>query len=339
QDWFSAARWEAAFEALGTSVDAELARPVGEATEAPWAHIDTGLTPAFRARELARATAAAATPDCRAEGCEACGLEEECGTRADAGPYRLPLGGGAGPIPVAGEPPDQRLPICQAIVTFAKEEAARYLAHLDISRALQRALRRAGLPVAYSQGYHQRPRMTIARPLPLGVTGDGEPCAIDLYARCSSLEFARALNPQLPPGLALREVQVLDRVAKSPFAHLAVAEYVVEVGGVSARLLEEALADVLAVDSLEVRREAKRGERTVDIRSGVLAARVSPEPPSLHLELACTDEYMVKPDEVVGAVNRALADRGAAPASLVRVHRERLTGPRPRASQFGAGKR
>jgi radical SAM-linked protein len=331
QDWFSVARWEAALAVVGTALDEELARPVGDLEQAPWAHIDTGLTAEFRARELAKARAVASTPDCRDAGCDICGLEGACEVAADATAYRLPHGEDAPPTPEAPEPPDQRLPVCQAIVTFAKEEPARFLAHLDISRALQRALRRAGLPVAYSQGYHQRPRMTIARPLPLGVTGDGELCAIDLYARCSSLDFARALNSQLPRGLALREVQVLERVTKSPFARVSVAEYAVELESVPADALSEAVAALLAAPSLEVRRDAKRGERAVDIRSGILAAGAVEEPPGLHLELACTDEYMVKPDEVVAALNRRLAERGAPPLTVVRVHRERLTGDSRRA--------
>jgi len=337
QDWFSASRWEAAFAAIGTTIDAELARAVGNRSESPWAHIDTGITPEFRARELQKAHAAEVTPDCREGECEACGLQDRCEVAADATPYRLPLrtgrnacppassgGSGQAGMPVLREPPDARPPVCRAMVTFAKEEPARYLAHLDISRALQRALRRAGLPVAYSQGYHQRPRMTIARPLPLGVTGEGELCAIDLHRKCSSLEFARALHPQLPAGLALREVQVLERLSKSPFAHIARAEYTVELEGATGEQLAGALEAVIAAEVVEVPRETKRGERNVDIRPGITAATVLPEPTGLHLELACTDEYMVKPEEVVEVVNRALAERGLAPATVVRVHRDAL---------------
>jgi hypothetical protein len=96
--------------------------------------------------------------------------------------------------------------------------------------------------------------------------------------------------------------------------------------------------EVLAAGSVEVKREAKRGERIVDIRSGLNAARVLREPLGLHLELACTDEYMVKPDEVVEAVNRALARLGAPSAVTLRVHRERLTSDKRSAPRHGPGK-
>jgi radical SAM family uncharacterized protein/radical SAM-linked protein len=329
-EWFSISRWESALAAIGTSTDAELARPIGDLSESPWAHIDTGISLEFRARELRKAYEAAATPDCREGECEVCGLQDRCEVAADGTPYRLPLappppsGDGRTGIPACPEPADVRPPVCRAMVTFAKEEPARYLAHLDITRALQRALRRAGLPVAYGQGYHQRPRMTIARPLPLGVTGEGELCAIDLYRRCSSLEFARALHPQLPLGLALREVQVLDRLSKSPFARVARAEYTVELEGAQPNELAGAVEAVLAASVVEVARETKRGERNVDIRPGITAASVLPQPAGVHLELACTDEYMVKPEEVVEVVNRALAERGLGPAMVVRVHRDAL---------------
>jgi hypothetical protein len=98
----------------------------------------------------------------------------------------------------------------------------------------------------------------------------------------------------------------------------------VELEGAQPNELAGAVEAVLAASVVEVARETKRGERNVDIRPGITAASVLPQPAGVHLELACTDEYMVKPEEVVEVVNRALAERGLGPAMVVRVHRDAL---------------
>jgi radical SAM-linked protein len=59
-------------------------------------------------------------------------------------------------------------------ITFTKEGATRYISHLDLARAVERALNRAGLPVAYSQGFNRRPRLSLAAALPLGYTSEAE---------------------------------------------------------------------------------------------------------------------------------------------------------------------
>lgn len=325
QDWFAASRWAAGFAEIGSSIEAELGSAVGRVTESPWSHIDSGVTSEFREREREKAYAGRVTPDCRQGPCEACGLENCCSVATDPSFFRLPFSSGRLSLP-PDKPVKTRPPVCQAIFTFAKGERARYLGHLDITRALQRALRRANLPLAYTEGFHQRPRMAIARPLPLGATGDNELCAVDLYAACSSLEFARALNRQLPDGLVLREVQVRGRVARSPFGSITRARYTVTIEGPSYQELSDAVAKVLSQTTLPVNRETKRGERRVDIRPGVIDAEVQDAPLALRVELACTDEYMVKPEELVEAINVALAAAGACSAETVHIHRDALVG-------------
>ena len=59
-------------------------------------------------------------------------------------------------------------------MTFTKEGTARYISHLDLARAVERALNRAGLPIAYTQGFNRRPRLSLAAALPLGYTSQAE---------------------------------------------------------------------------------------------------------------------------------------------------------------------
>lgn len=344
QEWFSVARWEAALAKLGTSVDQELSREArggsgrrAGAEDAPWAHIDTGVTRDFLEREAERARAGETTPDCREGPCLACGLQDCCDQASkeeESAPPAL-----AGPVEARPEPGRDTAPAPEwrVLITFSKGEQARFLSHLEVTRALQRAVRRAGLPVAYTRGYNERPRMTIARALPVGVTGDAELCAIDLERQCSPDEAAKSLQAQMPDGLGLASLAVERRVLRSPFKKVSRAVYAVDLVGAEVGELETAVADLLDSSAVTVERTTKTAQRTIDIRRGILAAEVRGQPLGLKLELACSDNDLVKPEEVVEALNRALGTRQVAPADVVRVHRERLLNDQQVASCSAAG--
>ncbi len=85
--------------------------------------------------------------------------------------------------------------------TFAKGEEIKYISHLDLMRLWERALRRAGVPLAYSKGFNPRPRISLAAPLPLGFTGRAELMDVLLTRPTSPLDFARRVRAALPPGL------------------------------------------------------------------------------------------------------------------------------------------
>jgi radical SAM-linked protein len=96
-------------------------------------------------------------------------------------------------------------------IVFAKTEAMRYTSHLDLYRTWERTLRRAGLPMVYSQGYNPRPRIQLAAALPLGFTGQSE--LIDVWLADDALlleEIQDELDRALPPGLSILEVYPVD---------------------------------------------------------------------------------------------------------------------------------
>lgn len=120
--------------------------------------------------------------------------------------------------------PQQRLSI-----TFTRGEELKYITHLDIMRLWQRALRRAGMPIAYSQGFNPHPRISIAAPLAIGVTSEGELMDVFLERKVSPDFFARAISEQLPTGISISEIR--ERWPKLPSlqSQLRFAEYQVEV--------------------------------------------------------------------------------------------------------------
>jgi len=92
-------------------------------------------------------------------------------------------------------------------VTFAKEEEVKYISHLDLMRLWERALRRANVPLAYSLGYNPRPKISIAFPLAVGVTGQEELIDVTLERPLAPRDFASAVARQLPAGISLSKVE------------------------------------------------------------------------------------------------------------------------------------
>ena len=92
-------------------------------------------------------------------------------------------------------------------VTFARGEEVKYITHLDLMRFWERALRRAGIPLAYSEGFSPSPRLALAAPLPVGVTSSGELMDVYLAKRVASQHFVKAVSGQVPPGIAVLGVR------------------------------------------------------------------------------------------------------------------------------------
>jgi radical SAM-linked protein len=144
-------------------------------------------------------------------------------------------------------------------ITFAKEGWLIYSSHLDLMRLWERALRRAAVPLAYSGGYNPRPKLQLARALPLGHVGEEELVDVWLEESVSLEHFAKSLVPVLPEGLIVKRVQEVDPGAPAMQTQVVVTEYrvIVEWDGSP----EEARARVeraLAADELPHERRGKR---------------------------------------------------------------------------------
>lgn len=119
-----------------------------------------------------------------------------------------------------GTSPQQRIRI-----TFAKREAIKYISHLDLNQAWERAFRRARLPLAYSQGFNPRPRFQMAAALPVGVTGQAELLDIWLVDCLGPEEVLDRLRPALPGGLEVLDAVEADLPAPSLQSQMCAADY------------------------------------------------------------------------------------------------------------------
>jgi len=114
-------------------------------------------------------------------------------------------------------------------VTFSRGSDLKYISHLDIMRLWQRALRRAGMPLAYSQGFNPHPRISIAAPLAVGITSEGELMDVFLARRVSLEFFVKVMSKQLPAGIRILGTKELWPGLPSLQSQLRFAEYRVEV--------------------------------------------------------------------------------------------------------------
>lgn len=188
----------------------------------PWDHIDTGIDKQWLKADLQRAIAAATVPDCSFEGCSHCGI---CGTDFGHNVVIEPL-----PIPeFAGHFVPNTTKAQRLRIWFGKLGDLALISHLDLLRLFDRAVRRAGLPISFTGGYHPSPRISIALALSLGVTSSGEIMDFELTQQVDIETFEQQLISQLPSNLPIYNITAVDLKTPAATQLLAKAEYLLTV--------------------------------------------------------------------------------------------------------------
>ena len=162
--------------------------------------------------------------------------------------------------------------VARVRVRFAKRGRLRFLSHRDVARSLERAVRRAGLPVAHSHGFSPHPRLSWIGAAPTGAASEAEYVEIGLTGPMDPGTLAEALDAALPDGL-----DVLAAVpAEGPplVDRIDAGHWVVELPGVPPAALRAALDALLATDTVVVERVTPSGRRQVDVRAAVVRAEV-----------------------------------------------------------------
>ncbi len=202
-------------------------------------------------------------------------------------------------------------------VVFRMGDRLRHVGHLDLMRAMQRALRRSGLPVKYSQGFNPHIVLSFAAPLSVGIAGEREVMEVPLEQPVSTDTFMQQLNAALPEELAVIAVRQVDDLHPAPMAALFAAEYRI-VPLENAEELKAAAAEFMAMDSLMATHRTKSGEKQIDLRPLVFNLLVKPE--GIHAVLSLNQAGTCKPDLLI----TALSGLKGIPAPACRITRTRL---------------
>ncbi|HEY2766541.1 MAG TPA: TIGR03936 family radical SAM-associated protein [Pseudonocardiaceae bacterium] len=224
-------------------------------------------------------------------------------------------------------------PVCKVRLRYAKRGKLRFTSHRDVARAFERALRRAGLPIAYSQGYNPHPKVSWVGAASTGTASEAEYMEIQLVASADPEVVRAELDAALPTGLA-----VLEGVLAGPGGlaeRIEASQWRIEIPGVSADHLRHAVTALLAAPEVLVERVAKNGRCRIDARAAIVALEVEPNPvcpPGPDHLLGCgiltsvvrQASPAVRPDDVLSALGVVAGLRPLVPARATRMAQGRL---------------
>jgi radical SAM-linked protein len=244
--------------------------------------------------------------------------------------------------PNPSAPPVQKLRL-----RYAKRGRLRFTSHRDVARAFERALRRAGVPMAYSQGFSPHPKVSWAGAVPTGVSSVAEYVEIQLVEKLDPAVLRDELNAALPDG-----IDVLDAVeaAPGPLAdRLQVSRWRIDLPGTDVAELRDAATALMAADTALVERMTKDGRRTIDARAALVSAEVqdgsrpvaqreqnsvstaqvddwpeTSEPYGILVTVVRQTTPVVRPDDVLSALRVVAGLAPSAAASATRLEQGRL---------------
>jgi radical SAM-linked protein len=152
-------------------------------------------------------------------------------------------------------------------IRFYRGEEIKFISHLDIMRLWQRAFNRAGVTLAYSEGFNPHPRLSLAAPLALGVTSEAELMDIVLDKWMSPHYFTSAVGSQMPPGIGIMQTSSVPLTLPSLQSVISYAEYKVGLENEAASSqVGTAIESLLAADTLPWQHQRDTGTRHYDLR-------------------------------------------------------------------------
>lgn len=188
---------------------------------------------------------------------------------------------------------------------YTKGEPVKFVGHLDLARMWERALRRAGLPVAYSQGFNPQLRIQFASALPVGCSGRAELADLWLEEAVAPPEFTERVQAQLPPGVHVFDAQAVDLELPSLQSQMHQAEYTIQVD-VTGAPVDVAAAVTGFLAAAEVMRVRARDGKSYDLRALVDDLHLQGTTPDgwvlLFTRLASRPSATGRPDELLEAL-------------------------------------
>ena len=200
-------------------------------------------------------------------------------------------------------------------ITFSKTEAMRYTSNLDLNRTWGRIFQRAKLPVAYSQGYNPRPKISLASALPLGFTSEAEILDVWLEQDLQSDEVLEKLQKTLPLGIRIINIEPIEDKSPKTQKLITASEYLLTLPE-NAPHLDDRIHKLLEQEHIIRERRGKQ----YDLRPLILAihveSKINSNRPQITLLLKAQEGATGRPDEV-------LKELGIDP-SYTRIHRKKI---------------
>ncbi|MFM8425205.1 MAG: TIGR03936 family radical SAM-associated protein, partial [Chloroflexota bacterium] len=192
--------------------------------------------------------------------------------------------------------------IMRVRITFSKQGALRYIGHLDLHRVWERAMRRASLPISYSQGFHPQPKISLAAALPLGFSSRAEVLDVRLNEEIPTEEIFLRLKDNLPPDIKVTDVISVDERLPALQTTVLSAAYDVHLTEpVDGSELTRKVESLMKAESLIRERRGK----TYDLRPLIELLSVIKQPDGkvwIKMTLAAREGATGRPEEVLTAL-------------------------------------
>lgn len=297
-EYFQPEIWHAAFENLNLNIN-DYAQAISFSTRLPWDHIDRGQSKERLQKERSKSSGDAIRVLKNAENLESTTPKD---SQSDMyGRRKRKITSAASTIsPARGK----------LRIKWGKKGLVRFLSHLENNRVFERAIRRAQLPVVYSQGFHPHQKMSFGPPLPHGYSSDEE--YLDIHTEGSCLKsHLDALSQTLPEGYYIREYKQVFSKAPAISTLLNRATYQIRGDFGDQKTLTSAIDKLLEQDSIIAIRSTKDGGKKVEIRHAIyrLELNDSPEDMFIEMELGLGQGGYAKPSEVLESLEIFEADQ------------------------------
>ncbi|MCE1248782.1 MAG: TIGR03960 family B12-binding radical SAM protein [Firmicutes bacterium] len=294
-DYFTYSHWQKAFSE--TEIDPEFyirKREIGETL--PWSHIDAGISSDYLLEEKNRAESAVTINDCRDGSCTGCGLCEGTIEHKFASIKEHSREKKASSSNI-----NNRHSIAR--IRLRRDGSLRWISHLDVQRTIEKSLKRAHIPVSYSEGFHPRPRISIALPLPLGHASECEWLEIILYEEMTAENLTQLLQPQLPEGLTILDSKIVG-IQTKPITAGSVKMVnnvtISKIGQPEKDKLEKELEDFLSLGEIIITRKSQ--QKDIKPLIGDVTLEITETGANVRIETFMHPTGGgVKPDEVITA--------------------------------------
>lgn len=206
----------------------------------------------------------------------------------------------------------------------------RFASHRDVARAIERGVRKAGVPVAYSAGFSPHPRISYSGGAPTGSASEAEYLEVSLTRRCEPADLGRSLDAALPDGIDV--VDVVEAESKAAGLQFEAAQWEVLLPGTTAATARSAAQGFLAAPTVLVERLTSKGKRELDARAAVISLDVTggsqgdrhvgsdPGGPCAIIRMVVQQMTpAVRPDDILTALGQFTALAPASPPVVTRL--------------------
>jgi radical SAM-linked protein len=189
-------------------------------------------------------------------------------------------------------------------IVYSKADSLKYTGNLDLQKIWERLLRRANLPLAYSQGFHPQPRINQGCPLPLGFIGENEMVDIWLdFEQLNVQELIEKIHGSAPAGLTVHQVEVVPDSAPSLPTQIVAADYhAILLQAVDLDNLHKQVEELLTTEKFLRERRGKKYDLRPLIEALTVEVNASQQNPFLFMRLAARSGATGRPDEVLSAL-------------------------------------